>query len=193
MARCPNCDEVQDWWKLLRLDRTRLMSCRRCGSVLALDSQRSIILLGGLIAVLALPETGLLPFDWNTLWFMGVLVVYIPFYIAYTKLVVIREGDLAVSPNQEPVFHAYAARRRRVVLVGHALFWGGFMLFLLGLGLPSPRTSEVVAVLGLASMFAGIWALSITRCPFCGKFTVQNPFDNGGRCIHCHRHIDVSE
>ena len=193
MAKCPKCGETQDWWKLLRLDRTQLMNCRRCGSILAIDPQRSIILLGGLIVFLVLPETKLLPFDWGILWFICVLTVYIPFYINYINLNVVTDGELEITPDQETKFGAYARGRRRFHIIGRFLFWGGLLLFFAGLSLPSIQASETVAVLGLFIMSTGFGILAIMKCPFCKKMTVRNPFDNGGRCINCHREIDVDE
>ncbi len=169
------------------------MTCRRCGSVLAIDPHRSIILLGGLIALLVLPQTRLLPFDWGILWFIGVLIVYIPFYLGYMKLNLVTDAELDVTPAQEVEFSTYARGRRRFRVVGRFLFAGGLLLFLAGLSLSSVQTSEVVAVWGLVVMSAGLGILTISKCPFCKKITVHNPFGGGGRCINCHREIDIDE
>jgi hypothetical protein len=192
MARCPKCKEAQDWWKLLRFDKTQLMICQRCGSCLSMDSQRATILIGGLVAILFLPETNLLPFDWGFIWFIVVLAIYTPFYIYYMKLNIVSDGDLDITPNQEADFVSYTIGRSRLNYTGHILLWGGLLLFLAGMSVSSMHVSELVSVLGLLAVITGLGMLAITRCPFCKKITVRNPFDNSGRCINCHRDIDVA-
>jgi hypothetical protein len=193
MAKCPECSEAQDWWKLLRFDKTQLMICQRCGSILAMDSQRATILLGGFVAILALPETKLLSFDWSPLWFICVLAVYTPFYIIFTKLCVVSDGELEITHDQEVRFNSYAIGRNRFNIVGNALLWGGLLTFLAGMSLFSNQGSEVVSVFSLLAMMVGLGVLVLTRCPFCRKLTVRIPFGDGRRCINCHRDIDVSE
>jgi len=192
MARCPHCKQAQDWWKLLQFDKTQLMSCPRCGTTLSMDSQRATILIGGFVAMIFLPETNLLPFDWGGFWFIAVLLLYMPFYIGYMKLNAVNPVDLAVTPSQEKEFAFYAKGRRHLYISGHILLWGGLLLFLAGMFVSSMQVSEIVMVLGLIAITFGFGILAVTRCPFCKKIAIRNPFDNGGRCINCHRDIDVS-
>jgi len=157
-----------------------------------MDSQRTTILIGGFVAIIFLPETNLLPFDLGHFWFIAVLLLYTPFYIGYMKLNVVNSVDIAQTPNQEKDFITYAKGRRHLNISGHILLWGGLLLFLAGMSVSSMQVSEIVMVLGLIAIIVGFGILSVTRCPFCKKITVRNPFDNGGRCINCHRDIDVS-
>lgn len=193
MAKCPKCKKSLDWWKLLQFDKTQLITCQLCGSILSMDSQRATILIGGFVAILFLPETNLLPFDWGYLWFMAVLLIYTPFYISYMKLNVVNHGELAITPNQEEGYTVYAKGRRRMNIFGHILLLGGLLIFFAGMSVSSMHISEIISVLGITAMIIGLSILAITRCPFCNKITVRNPFDNGGRCINCHREIDVSD
>lgn len=158
-----------------------------------MDSQRTTILIGGFVAMVFLPETNLLPFDWGGFWFIAVLLIYAPFYIGYMKLNVVSPVDLAVTPNQENEFASYAKGRRHLNSSGHILLWCGLLLFLAGMFVSSMQASEIVMVLGLVATAFGFGVLAVTRCPFCKKITIRNPFDNGGRCINCHRDIDVSD
>ncbi len=158
-----------------------------------MDSQRASILLGGLIAILFFPETNLLPFDWGSLWFMVVIVIYTPFYIWYMKLNIVSDGELEITPDQEAEFDSYAKGRSRLNFVGNIFLWGGLILFLAGISVSSIQAGEIVSVLGGIAMIAGLGLLALTRCPFCKKITVRNPFDSGGRCINCHRDIDVND
>jgi len=178
---------------LLRFDKTQLMTCQRCGSTLSMDSQRATILIGGFVAIIFLPETNLLPFDWGYLWFMAILLIYTPFYIFYMKLNVVSQGDLQITLHQEKEFISYAKGRRRLYFSGHILLWGGLLLFLAGMSVSTMQVSEIVSVLGLTAMIIGLGMLAVTRCPFCKKITVHNPLDSGGRCINCHSDIDVSD
>ena len=68
-------------------------------TTLSMDSQRATILIGGFIAMVFLPETNLLPFDWGGFWFIAVLLLYMPFYIGYMKLNAVNPVDLAVTPK----------------------------------------------------------------------------------------------
>ena len=193
MARCPNCKQAQDWGKLLQFDKTHLLICQRCGSTLSMDSQRATILIGGFVAIIILPATNLLPFDWGYFLFIAVFLIYTPFYFNYMKLNVVSRGDLLVTPHQEKEFVFYAKRRRRLNIIGQILLWSGLCIFLTGLSVSSMQISEIVSVVGLAVFTLGFGILALTRCPFCKNITVCNPLDNGGRCINCHRDIDVSD
>jgi hypothetical protein len=157
-----------------------------------MDSQRATILIGGFIAMVFLPETNLLPFDWGGFWFIAVLLLYMPFYIGYMKLNAVNPVDLAVTPSQEKEFAFYAKGRRHLNISGHILLWGGLLLFLAGMFVSSMQVSEIVIVLGLIAITFGFGILAVTRCPFCKKIAIRNPFNNDGRCINCHRDIDVS-
>ena len=158
-----------------------------------MDSQRATILIGAFIAVMFLPETNLLPFDWGYLWFVAVLLIYTPFYISYMKLNEVSKVDLESRPNQEKEFISYAKVGKRLNLSGHILLWGGLLLFLAGMSVSSMQVSEIVSVLGITAMIIGLGMLALTRCPSCNQITLRNPLDNGGRCINCHRDIDVSD
>jgi len=193
MAKCPKCGKTQDWWKLLKFDRTRLMVCQGCGSLLALDAQRSIILLGGFVAILALPFTSLLAFDWNSVWFLAVSAAYAPFYIAYTKLIVVSDDELKSPKHLEADVATYRTGRRRINLLGYTILTGGLLAFLAGMSLSSLQTSETVAVIGLIAMTVGLGTLALTKCPYCKQWTVRIPFGGGARCINCHRDLDLDE
>lgn len=192
MARCPKCGEAQDWWKLLRFDKTLLMTCQRCGCLLAMDSQRATILIAGFATLLLLPETRLLPFDPGALWIPGVLAVYTPFYVGYLKLNVVSNGELAITPDQEAGFATYARARRRFNSIGTILLAGGFLLFFGGMSISSLEIGERVSFLGLVAMSIGFAMRALTWCPFCKKLTARNPFGHGGRCINCHRDLDIA-
>lgn len=193
MAKCPKCGSTQDWWRLFQFDKTQLMVCRICGSRLALDSERATILIGGGLALMVFPETGLLPFDTGIIWFLGVFVIYTPFYLSYLKLNMVSEEDLNITSSQETEFDAYAIRRRRINTVGTILFLVGLALFFGGIIVTPIESKESVSVIGLLSMIIGFGLLAVTRCPFCKKITLRPPFEDGGRCMNCHREIDIND
>jgi len=169
------------------------MICQGCGSLLALDAQRSIILIGGFVAILALPFTNLLAFDWNSAWFLAVSAVYAPFYIAYTKLIVVSDDELKPPQHPEVDVAIYLARRRRINFLGYTSVIGGLLTFLAGMSISSLQTSETVSVIGLIAMTVGLGTLALTKCPHCKQWTVRKPFGGGARCINCHRDIDLDE
>ena len=193
MANCPKCGGAQDWWRLLQFDKTQLMVCQQCGSKLALDSERTTILLGGGLALMLFPESGLLPFNAGLLWYFSVFVVYMPFYLHYLKLNLVTDDDLNIAPNQEVEFVSYAEGRRKRQMFGNILFWIGLLLFFAGMSISSAEFSETVSVIGLVSMIVGLGVLALTRCPFCKKITLRIPFGDGGRCMNCHREIDIND
>jgi hypothetical protein len=190
MAKCPKCGASQDWWKVLHFDKTHLLPCTRCGALLAFDSQRATILMGGAFAALVFPETNLLQVEIGLLWIIFVLVLYAPFFIAYTKFVVVEEADLCTTEVQERHFQIYAKNRRRQNLMGHLFVWGGFLVFSANVYFSRFNTNESIPILALLSMGVGFVLLVVIRCPYCKKHTLRG---NGGRCINCHREIDVSD
>jgi len=193
MAKCPKCGKTQDWWRLLQFDKTQLMVCPICGSKLALDSERATILIGGGLALMLFPETGLLPFDTGILWFLGVIIVYTPFYLSYLKLNLVGDDELNITPKQETEFINYAKGRRRLKTIGNILFGGGLLLFFGGVFTTPIESKESISAIGLVSMIIGFGLLSITRCPFCKKITLRIPFGDGGRCMNCHKEIDIND
>lgn len=190
MAKCPKCRSAQDWWSLLQFDKTQLMVCRSCGSKLALDSERTTVLIGGLLALIFFPETGLLPFDIGILWFLGVLIIYMPFYLSYLKLNLVNHEDINVTANQKAEFAAYTKGRKKIKTIGNIIFLLGFVVFFGGISVASV---ELVPVIGLLSISVGLGMLTLTRCPFCKKITLRNPIGSGGRCMNCHREIDINQ
>lgn len=193
MAKCPKCGSAQDWWRLFQFDKTQLMVCRICGSKLAMDSERATILIGGGLALMVFPETGLLPFETGILWFLGVFVFYTPFYLSYLKLNLVTDEELNVTLSQEEEFTAYAKGRRRIRTVGNFLFLVGLVLFFGGIIVTPIESKESVSFIGLLSMIIGFGLLAVTRCPFCKKITLRLPFEDGGRCMSCHRDIDIND
>jgi Ca2+/Na+ antiporter len=193
MAKCPKCGAAQDWWKVLRFTKTELMSCWRCGAFLALDSQRATVLVGGLIALLFIPETRLLPLEGGPLWFVGVLAVYTPFYVFYIKLNEVGHSELEVTAEQDRLFQKYSKNRHRSNLLGHLFLWGGLMVLMTSAFSSLFGESEVIPALSLSAMTVGLILLSLTRCPFCRKITVRVLFSSTNRCINCHREIDAND
>lgn len=193
MAKCPKCGAVQDWWKVLHFNKTELMSCWRCGVLLALDSQRATVLIGGLIALLLLPETRLLPLEAGPLWFIAVLAIYTPFYVFYIKLNEVDNSELKVTAEQDRVFQRYSKSRHRSNLLGHLFLWGGLMVLMASAFSSLFGESEAVPALSVAAMMVGLLLLSLTRCPFCKKVTVRVLFSSTNRCINCHREIDAED
>lgn len=193
MAKCPKCGAVQDWWKVLRFNKTELMSCWRCGAFLALDSQRTTVLIGGLIALLFLPETRLLPLEGGPLWFIIAPAMYTPFYVFYIKLNEVDNSELKVTPEQDRKFQKYSKSRHRSKFLGHLFLWGGFMVLMASAFSSHFSESEVVPALSVVAMTVGLLLLSLTRCPFCKKVTVRVLFSSTNRCINCHREIDAKD
>jgi hypothetical protein len=147
--------------------------------------------MGLFVVVMFLPATNLLPFEWGTAWFIAVGVIFVPVWVMFTKLQIVGESELAVTPEQEKQFLRYAAKRRRLNVVGHVLLWGGLLLAFSNLYSSKPELNEYKSVLGMAGVIVGMVLLSMTRCPYCKKTTIKNPFQNSVRCINCNREINV--
>lgn len=193
MAKCPQCGAAQDWWKVLRFTKTELMSCWRCGAFLVLDSQRATVLIGGLMAMLFLPETRLFPLEGGPLWFVIVLTVYTPFYVFYIKLNAVENSELKVTAEQNRLFQNYSKNRHRSNLLGHLLLWGGFVVLMASAFSSFFGESEVITALAIVAMIMGLMLLSLTRCPFCKKVSIRVLFSSANRCINCHREIDAQD
>ena len=182
---------AQKWLRLLWLDKTRIIECQQCGSAIYIDSQRSSILIGGFIAVMVMPETRLLPFNWSPLWFVSLFAVYTPFYLAYTKLHAINKGDLDVTLEQAAVFLAYVKKLRLLSFIGRILVITGFLLLMVGMIFSSLVISEIIGG-GFIFIIVGFVVTGFTRCPYCKSITTLKMFNNRCRCVNCHRDIGVS-
>lgn len=193
MAICPKCGTVQNWLEVLRLTKTDLLRCPQCGAFLSIDSQRATVLVGGLVALLLLPEVPNFPVHGGALWFMGVLAFYMPFHVYYIKLLEVSDSELSDRAEQRERFERHARHRHSVNSLGNFLLWGGLPLMLAGFCIASPRTSEMVACCGTGAIILGITLLSLERCPFCRKITVHQPNERGYRCVNCHRCIDSDD
>ncbi len=182
---------AQDWWKLLHFDRTQLIVCWKCSSLLSHDAQWNLLLLVGFFALLAIPASGLLPFDTSFPWFLCVFAVYMPFYLTFMRLRVVQVEDLQVTSDHEANLNTYSERRKRVKSTGAILLLCGLLL-MLGGGFWLPLPAGVAAsLLGLLAAVVGIVILTLTRCPMCKKLSVTAPLSLGTRCIHCHRDLGV--
>ncbi|MCP4978351.1 MAG: DUF2207 domain-containing protein [Maribacter sp.] len=109
------------------------------------------------------------------------------------KLNIVTHDELEVTPVQEKQFISYSKSRRRLNLAGQIIIMAGFLLFFTGMFLSLDSISEAVSVLGLVALIIGLVLLAFTKCPFCKKVTVLLPFNNGGRCINCHREIGIND
>lgn len=191
MAKCPKCGASQYWSKLMRLNKAKVIICHICGSRLAMDSQRTTILIGGAIALVAVPDTGLLPFHTNPLWALLVFVVYMPFYFWYMKLNLVEDSDLKLTQKQEADFVIYARARKKHKSFGKTVLYTGLIIFFAGLPFIDSQLGGVLIPAGMTVTMTGFFIFSFTRCPFCRKITIYIPSRDACRCMNCHREIDV--
>lgn len=190
MANCPNCGKSQKWLNVIRLDRTKVAICPKCGSSLVLDSQRSSILMGGFIAYMAIPEAGFLPFQFNSLWFLFVVATYAPLIIWKTKLNILDGLDAANNVIAEKDFIKYKKKRDNLSRVGLAMILLGLLLMFSGVAIRNNHYSELIMVVGVCGIALGSLISLITKCPFCSKLTVSNLRNKEDlKCIHCNKEI----
>ncbi len=193
MAKCPSCKAELDWGKLLKLDRTSLISCFICGALLKLDAQRGIVLMGVLVIILFLPATKILPFELGWPWIIFSFVIFAPIWITFSKLVIVEAGDLAATPKQEKEYESYARKRRRLDRIAAWLIATGLIIW--GVDVYSTRIhfTEPVIMICLLAIFAGFLMLVVTRCPYCKKMTLRNGKNDTLRCMHCSHDISAAD
>jgi hypothetical protein len=124
-------------------------------------------------------------------WLLSVSAIFVPIMVVYRKFLVIEEGSLATTPIQEREMAKYAHERRKrknlaKVMIVIAMGMWGMDAFLLGSNL-----NEMAIVLLFVVAMAGLALLVTTRCPYCKSITIINAGNSSGRCMNCHRDIDV--
>jgi len=193
MAKCPACGVVLDWWKIVQLDRASLLSCTRCGALLAHNRRRMSELTAILVIILFLPATGWLPWGWDLWWIVTAFAIFVPILVRFAKLDIIGAEELQVTAKQEENWADYAAGRRRLNRIATAMILSGFGLFAGDAFSARLNLPEWAAVLCLSVAMLGAAILVLTRCPFCRKMTLRIPGGDGSRCMNCHRDIDVRQ
>ena len=190
MAKCPKCSITQDWRYVIE-PYGRLKKCTGCGSYLEIDSRRATILLGGWVAYMALPETSLIPFDWNFFWFVFTVITYFPFYVWYTKLNVVKDIEFENLNVNESFTEEFLSKRRTLERISRSLIKSGLTLLILTivylLFVKTANTlSGVLMVLGIALGVTGIFITGFGKCPSCKRYIMlPSKVVAGVRCPKC--------